>query len=325
MLKKVFIGYNRNIDILKKSSSGGVATTLAQKFIERGGVVISVRYSYDFYSAEFFVAESVTDIKYFYGSKYIFARKEVRIGEVYESLFDTLKRLYNSKKNILFIGLPCECSMVKTFFANNKMNLDKIFFVDLICQGTLPDGVHDKYIKKLEKSFNSKIVRLNVKTTIENWCNPSFVAVFENGKVFKKNLYSTDYGLFFYMFSRKSCYYCRFKGDNRASDLTIGDFWSSEYSNEIINKLGTSVLGVHNDKGMKLISYLDDKSFLLESISEEKAFKNNPMFYSCRKKNDGWDVVQDLLEEKSIKYILKKYIGVPKYYILKIINSNLFK
>lgn len=326
IFEKTYIGYSRNNEFLKKCASGGVASTLAHNFIENDGVVIGVKYSTDFYFAEFFVAKNVEDIRFLTGSKYIFSRKCIHNGEKSESLFAVFEKYYNTANKILFIGLPCECHMMESYMNKKHMSRDKVFFVDLICQGTLPENVHEKFLKNLEKKYKAKIVGLNVKTTINNWRSPVFMATFSNGKIFKKNLYSTDYGLFFSMYSRKNCYSCRFKGENRSADLTIGDFWSSSSdSNDIINKLGTSFLGVHNQKGKKLIFALKTDDFFLKEVSEEVALKNNPMFYQCRKKSDGWNVVQDELEHKSVHYVIKKHIGIFKYYLLKIMNSQLFK
>lgn len=52
-------------------------------------------------------------------------------------------------------------------------------------------------------------------------------AEFENNDIFIKPFSETEYGVAFVNMVRKSCENCSFKGDNRVSDLTIGDFGES--------------------------------------------------------------------------------------------------
>ena len=53
---------------------------------------------------------------------------------------------------------------------------------------------------------------------------------------------------------RPSCYACRFKGFPRISDMTIGDSWGIEsYMPDMDDDMGTSVILVHSQKGVKLL------------------------------------------------------------------------
>ena len=67
----VYGGYLVDESKLMQSSSGGIATALAEYMIEQGGYVAGVAYSEDFYKAEYILIHSISEISKLKGSKYI--------------------------------------------------------------------------------------------------------------------------------------------------------------------------------------------------------------------------------------------------------------
>ena len=62
--------------------------------------------------------------------------------------------------------------------------------------------------------------------------------------------FDTSYYAYGYnSFGRLSCYECKFKGENRVGDITIGDFWGAEKYLKHINKKGMSIVSIHTFKG----------------------------------------------------------------------------
>ena len=75
--------------------------------------------------------------------------------------------------------------------------------------------------------------------------------------------------------NRESCNNCRFKGYNRVSDLTIGDFWGIwDIAPEMDENKGTSVVLVQSDRGAKLLQKLADR-LAIRSVSLEEASRQN--------------------------------------------------
>lgn len=66
--------YAKDQDDLRKSSSGGLASSIAKYIIENQGVVYGVAYAQDYKSVEYIKATCDEDIKRLRGSKYIRAR-----------------------------------------------------------------------------------------------------------------------------------------------------------------------------------------------------------------------------------------------------------
>lgn len=73
--------------------------------------------------------------------------------------------------------------------------------------------VGKQYIDYLEKRYRAKVVEFSVRYKNPNWTPPYLRAVFDNGQVFCKQFYETEYGYAFDKMKRESCYSCNFKGD----------------------------------------------------------------------------------------------------------------
>lgn len=81
-------------------------------------------------------------------------------------------------------------------------------------------------MKMLEKEFKSTATNIKFKAKDEGWHNFSMRVKFANGKSIAKSMA----GFILYrlpsngVFTRPSCFACRFKGFPRTSDITLADF-----------------------------------------------------------------------------------------------------
>lgn len=242
-----YAGYLKNNSELLECSSGGIATALARKMINNGGYVAGVSYSEDFKEAKYEITNSTADLNKFKGSKYVSVNKN--------SVYSNVQSLLNEGKSILFFGTPCIVAALKSFLKNDYSNL---LTVDLICHGPTDPKVHHQYIDHLEKKYQSKIVEFSVKKKKSSWTPQYLYAKFDNGSIFEKPFYHTEYGYAFSAMSLPACYNCQFRGDNRTGDIMIGDFWGSDEADEFWNELGVSSILVHTEKGEAFLKSLDD-------------------------------------------------------------------
>ena len=102
---------------------------------------------------------------------------------------------------------------------------------------------------------------------------------FANGKEYCKNRWQD---LFFIgylqngVFTRPSCFACRFKGFPRTSDITLADFWGIENIDPSMDQdKGTSLVMINSPKGMKLFESIKEQIEWKE-FSYEEALKENP-------------------------------------------------
>ena len=308
---EVYSGYVKSKTKLLNSSSGGVATSLAERIIEIGGVVFGVRYTDDFYSAEFCKVDSICDLKQIQGTKYINASKKY--------LFENLPEALSSNRYVLIFGLGCDIAAVRAFCKNKDLNTDRLFCVDILCHGPAPQIIHENFIKELEKKYKGKIVEYSVRYKYKGWY-PFYVrAVFDNGKVYLKPFSNTDFGIAFYNVANPLCTKCCFKGEKHQGDICVGDYWGIQPNSSTWNYYGVSVIVIQNEKGKRLLGFLDN-SFFIEPASKDIFLMGNPMYYESRKELFDNDVFIKCLEKNGLHFAVKKLL-VDKHHICKILKK----
>lgn len=298
----VYGGYITNDEKLIKSTSGGIATALAEHIISSGGYVAGVTYSDDFYKAEYIVTNCEQDLEKLKGSKYI----EVDINDVYNKIMLLLKK----GKQVLFVGLPCVVAALYSFLGNRY---DNLYTCELICHGPTSQKVHKEYVTYLEKKFKSKIVDFSVRRKEEQWIPSYLYARFKNGKEFKKPFYDTEYGYAFSVLGREPCYDCKFKGNNRCGDIMIGDFWGVNESDLFWNVKGVSVIFAETEKGNDLLKKL--KNVKLIPTTFERAVEKNLMVIKPKTKAANYDKFIKYYRIKGLMYATKKTKGIKGYMI----------
>ena len=76
--------------------------------------------------------------------------------------------------------------------------------------------------------------------------------------------------------SRQSCSNCQFKGYQRVSDLTLGDFWGIwNITPEMDDNKGTSVVLCHSERGAALMESIADR-LILKQVTLEETSRENP-------------------------------------------------
>jgi len=259
---RIFAGYRTDTEQLLESASGGAASALAEAFIGSGGLVCGAVYKNNFRGVGFALADNAAGLKKFKSSKYIFSE----MNEIY----DRIQLSIREGNKVLFIGLPCEVSALKSYLGQD---IDLLYTVELICYGVTSPIIAKQYLDSLESSHHSTINEFNVRYKKDGWTVPYLRAVFRNGRIIEKPFYETNYGLAFTQLSRPSCYNCHFKGERRAADMTIGDALGITEEDSCWNDNGVSLLLTHTNKGAELIDALTD--FTLFPLDRNKALRDN--------------------------------------------------
>lgn len=109
----------------------------------------------------------------------------------------------------------------------------------------------------MEKRCGSKIVEFSTRHKKDEWTPVYLYAKFENGQVFEKPFYATEFGFAFSILGRESCYNCRYKGNGRCRDIMVGDFWGATEQDEFWNRNGVSVIFAETEKGNEAIKALE--------------------------------------------------------------------
>lgn len=308
----VYAGYQKDIAKCKSCTSGGAATAISEKIIREGGVVYGVEWVDGFTKARHASASSLSELEKFKGSKYIQSNKD--------KIFLDIKINLDTGRKVLFIGLPCEVAAVKSYLKKEYLNL---FTIELICHAVTSEKVAEEYLQYLSKTHDDKkIIYFSPRYTGDSWSKVYMRAHFEDNSYFQKEFFQTEYGMAFMYFSRPSCYNCKYKGDNRIGDITIGDFWGLPKRNEAWNRYGVSNLFVHTEKGREMVSELE--GFRLFESKIDLALLSQPLVNKSVKQSEKRDILSKEIQENGLiaachnsgfrKYIIKqKIMGVLKY------------
>lgn len=216
------------------STSGGVASALAEAFISKGGVV----YSCVFRNGQFIYVQACVqyETKQFKGSKYV--KSDPR--GIYDSIKESLKH-----KDVLFIGLPCHVAAVINYLSGKKFE-HIIYTCDVICHGTPSPRLLNRFLEQYSINLECvKDIRFRDKGRYNLQCDGKYII---HERV--RDLYTLGFlkGLSF----TENCYKCQYAGIERVSDITVGDSWGSQFGEEETSK-GISLILCQTQKGEGLV------------------------------------------------------------------------
>lgn len=328
-IKSVYTGFAKDVEDIKRSSSGGIATVISKWFIENGGIVYGVKYSDDCRSIIYGRAQTIDELDAFRGSKYAQSRKK--------DIFDKIKHDLSNNVKVLFIGVPCDVSAVYNYTKNKYSNL---YTIELICHGVTSPKVHQQFVDKDIESAGKGLSSFSVRYKKDAWKPYYIFEKFDDGEIVIKDYRSSAYGVAFIYLKRPSCNECKFKLFNHEfglqADMTIGDNHGVQLNSPAYNKWGSSVAFVHTEKGKQMIESIHMLFNVVQGSSDlvrdnlalykpfprmsnrsqfSKTFVKRDIFQACGlfsiKLIDAKDNIKDKLISNLIK--LFKTIGLEKY------------
>lgn len=288
---KAYSAYSMNELIRKDSSSGGVFSALALTVLKKGGIVYGAVYS-EKGLVKHIGVEDVISLAKLRGAKY----SQSRLG----SIFRDVKRQLDSNRDVLFSGTPCQVAGLKSFLGKDYINL---FCVDFVCHGVPSPMVWSRYIDYRSKIDNKGAYPkyINLRNKESGWSN--FAYSVEIGYSDKKrylcknnddpfiNLFTKDYIL------RKSCSECHFKGFERFSDLTLGDFWGIwDIDPSMDDNKGTSLVLTNSKKGEKLFEFASSDLKYKQVTLDQAVQMNQSLINSSIHKRDRNKVLSEIRE-----------------------------
>ena len=190
------------------------------------------------------------------------------IGDIYQQI----KHLLEKSEKVLFVGTPCQCAGLLAFLESKP---DDLILVDFICHGVNSPLVHQRYISEVEQELNIKVKQISHRDKTYGWDKFEF-SIFDGVKNHllgnqRQNPFLRGFLTNAYL--RYSCFNCRFKGQVRPTDLTLGDNWGVNINDEKVK--GVSIILVNSSIGKSLLLEIA-KFICLESSSLVSVNANNP-------------------------------------------------
>ena len=313
---KCFAAINKNLEVRFDSTSGGMFSALSDKMYKDGGFVGGAIFNPDF-SVKHYISNDKKDLEKLRSSKYL---QSSALG-----FYREVKSLLKNNEKVLVCGTPCQMVGLRSFLGKEYENL---IIVDFICLGINSPKIFRKYLDYLEHKYMSKVVYFKSKNKELGWRQLTSKIIFENGDICydtKDTNYFTRGYLETSVYSRPSCYKCKFKGFPRTADITIADFWGVE---NVVGKhydmdLGTSLVMINSEKGKEYYSLITKQSI---EVSFEAASKGNrALFKSLNPPTVDRDSFFRDLNNLDFKYVVEKYIKRSENISLKKKAINLVK
>lgn len=233
-------------------SSGGIASEIMRCFIDDRSYVASCAFLYGKYM--YMATNDIYDLYKYAGSKYVKSNPE--------GIYKTIQELLEQKKRVLMIGLPCHIAAAKKYLGDNYSSY--FYTIDIICHGSPSQKVLDSFIK--ENGYELT----NVSKIQFREKNVFGIAVDNAFCVPKGSIDRYMLGFLRGLFYTDNCYDCPYAKRERVGDLTIGDSWGSELTDE--KAKGISLILCQNVKGQEL---LDISELSLFNVNVDKAVNAN--------------------------------------------------
>jgi coenzyme F420-reducing hydrogenase beta subunit len=289
---------HNDMEVLEKSSSGGVFTAISDVILNQGGVVYGASFDENYFVYHLRAANIETRNQ-LRGSKYV----QSRLDDTYQKVKEDL----DSGNVVLFSGTPCQNAGLASYLEFRGADTSNLLQCDLVCHGVPSPKLWIQYVQYLEDRFNGKITEFSFKDKRDNWKSMDsrvFVGDKDISSMCNKKLsffrfYSTLYPV------RPSCFKCPYTNLSRPSDLTIADFWNLEKSKpDFDDSTGVSLVLVNSEKGEKLFEKIKSTIYFEESNINEcwQPHLEYPNSEPSRRK-----IFWREYKEKGFEYVIKKY------------------
>lgn len=308
-----YCAYNKNEEVRKQSSSGGIFTLLAEEILDRNGVIFGASFDKEYNVCHTYI-ENKNELSKFRGSKYV----QSSIGNTYKKA----KMFLENDKYVLFTGTPCQIEGLKKFL--NK-DYEKLYTQDIICHGVPSPKVWEKYKEYRNKIDTNEIKRINFRNKDNGWKEYNMDFEYKNSEY--KNNHNNDLYMQAFLKNtilRDSCYNCHFKKTNRISDITLADFWGIEkVVPQMDDNKGTSLVIVNSKKGKELVEKIESK-IIYRQVNLEEAIKYNPSMISSSTKDKNRKKFFENIDNMEFDELVRKYTyhnNIVKKIIKKLLKT----
>jgi len=310
----IYTGHSLNYDVRYNSASGGLITQILIFALDRGiisGALVTRMKKDSPLEPEPFIARTSDEIIEASKSKYCPVPANIMLREIIDS---------NDGERFAIVGLPCHMHGIRMAEIKNK-NLGKkiVMHLGLFCHHT-PNFLATEYLLNKLKLNKKNIIAIDYRG---------------NGWPGKTRIQLQDHDQFLpfswkfigsYLFTPLRCFLCS-DGINELSDISFGDAWMQEFSED---KIGKSVIISKTKNGDKLLhDMLNCKLIDLNRTDPDKFIKSFSRMLNFKKSNINARIHRF---NKEIYYenilpsdILDNIIAIFPFLCVKLSSNNIFK
>lgn len=288
-----YAAYSMNEQLRMDSSSGGIFSELAIEMLRDGGIVFGAAYDSE-WNVHHICVEQIRYLQKLRGAKY----SQSDLG----SCFRKIREILNTGRRVLFAGTPCQTAGLRNYLGKNYRNL---LLVDFVCHGVPSPGAWAAYVRYRAEQDSAGIPaeEINLRSKRTGWSHYQYSNVYRYPGGMEYTALNGD-DLFMKLFvgdciNRRCCADCKFKGYDRISDVTLGDFWGIwDIAPEMDDDKGTSLVLIHSDKGREIWSSLKSKITVLPVSKEQTSAYNESLTKSSPEDRHRRNALSLALENK---------------------------
>lgn len=269
---------SKNKEFGLNSATIGLCTWISLDYIKRKGAVFGVVLDESEWKAKHICTYNADIVEKMRNSKYLQSDTKQTFSEV--------KELLKLKKQVIYIGTPCQIAGLKSFL---RKTYDNLLTIDIVCHGVFSPKLIPLEVQYWENKFNGKLSNLRFRSKKKYPWNVGGMVNFDitnsqgNIKHIERHAISSPtYYCFAYSKDgcnynlRESCYTCPYRGEGRYADLTIGDAWGVNTKYKYLftkynQRNGVSILLCNTEKGKQIIKPLQTQ-FKLYSLPVKDIF-----------------------------------------------------
>lgn len=260
--------YHRDVDALRRSASGGIATLLSRQAVVDGGVAYGCVAHREVVRHERLA--TVDELELARGSKYV----QSDISDIFAQVVDDL----DAGREVAFVGTPCQCAALRSLFGE----YNNLFLVDLVCEGVPSARMYADFLDDLERERGERIEDFRFRDKRGGWSTKNAVVVGKGGKPLDKQPHSYYY-YYYWLFAhalilRDSCYTCPYASSHRVGDVTVGDLWGAETAGASYGmpelRSGISCVLVSTSRGAQVLKEAEN-ALDLRKVSFETTARSN--------------------------------------------------
>jgi len=269
--------------LLYKAASGGAFAGIATWAIKNGYIVFGVRYDENLV-VHHAKAETFDELDALLSSKYV--QSDTR------HTYEEVKSLLDDGRKVLYSGTGCQIGGLKAFLKKDYANL---LTLDLICHGVPSPLLFSKYIDTLKERHGvDKISEYDFRDKRGGW------GLGYKYKYKYNNCTADAYYMYFlkgYTY-RECCYGCHYASTQRASDITIADYWGIEKEHpEVYDVRGVSLILLNSQRGTDIWKMVSPMFESIDSDIERAAKHNGNLKHPTERKASVRDHVYDGINE----------------------------
>ena len=313
---ETFVGYNRNEEIRKYSSSGGIFSVIAEWILQQNGVAFGAAFDENF-EVHHIAVETKEELEKLRGSKYVQSRLE--------NVYPEVKQYLEMNRKVLFTGTACQIAGLKKYLGKEY---ETLFTLDVLCHGVPSPKIWRMYLEEMKRQHNALIEKVEFRNKETGWKNYSMNILFSDMQRYCVHFFEDKFMRMFLdnIDLRPSCYACHFKGFPRRSDMTIGDSWGIEkYMPDMDDDKGTSIILIHSLKGEIMLDAIKKNLIVREAILDEvlpstaDSRRSVEMHPNRKKYVDGINRNQSFqsLYEYVEKSLVQKIIGFIRHMMIR--------